>query len=113
MLEFDKSELGRICRKHDVARLRIFGSASRGDETKESDIDLLVDFDAPKGLFALIRLEDELATFFGRQVDLLTEPGLSPYLGFHTLQCFRDIRCRSLMPSTWATCSSPLSGSGG
>jgi len=80
MLEFDKSELGRICRKHDVARLRIFGSASRGDETKESDIDLLVDFDAPKGLFALIRLEDELATFFGRQVDLLTEPGLSPYL---------------------------------
>lgn len=80
MVQFDRSRLGEICRRHDVAQLRIFGSASRGQETPESDIDLLVEFGSPKGFFELLRLEDELAAFFGRPVDLVTEPGLSPYL---------------------------------
>jgi predicted nucleotidyltransferase len=39
-----------------------------------------VDFNAPKGFLELIRLEDELQAVFDRPVDLVTEPGLSPYL---------------------------------
>jgi predicted nucleotidyltransferase len=58
----------------------LFGSAARGEETPESDIDLLVDFCVPKGFFELVRLEGELEDFFGRPVDLMTEAGLSPYL---------------------------------
>jgi hypothetical protein len=80
MVQFDRKRLADICRRHDVVQLRIFGSASRGEAGRNSDIDLLVDFAAPKGFFELIRLEDELEAFFGRPVDLLTEPGLSPYL---------------------------------
>jgi len=80
MLQYDTQQLARICRRNNVKRLRIFGSASRDEESMESDIDLLVDFDSPKGLFELIRLEDELKSFFGRPVDLVTEPGLSRYL---------------------------------
>jgi predicted nucleotidyltransferase len=80
MVAFDQKRLADICRRNDVTRLRLFGSTSRGEERPESDIDLIVDFGAPKGFFELIRLEDELQSFFDRPVDLVTEPGLSPYL---------------------------------
>lgn len=80
MLSFDRERLSRICRRHDVARLRVFGSFARGEDNSSSDVDLIVDFQAPKGFFELTRLEDELRVFFGRDVDLVTEPGLSPFL---------------------------------
>jgi predicted nucleotidyltransferase len=80
MVAFDQKRLADICRRNDVTRLRLFGSTLRGEERPESDIDLIVDFGAPKGFFELIRLEDELQSFFDRPVDLVTEPGLSPYL---------------------------------
>ena len=80
MVQFDRNRLAQICRRHDVTRLRIFGSASRGEAGPGSDIDLLVDFGSPKGFFELLRLEDELEAFFGRPIDVITEPGLSPYL---------------------------------
>jgi len=80
MVQFDRKRLAELCRRHDVRRLRIFGSASRGEARPDSDIDLLVDFGSPKGFFELLRLEDELKAFFGRPVDVITEPGLSPYL---------------------------------
>lgn len=79
MVQFDPQRFADICRRHDVSRIRVFGSASRGEAHPGSDIDVLVDFTAPKGLFELVRLEDELSTFFGQPVDLVTEPGLSPY----------------------------------
>ena len=80
MVQFDRKRLADLCRRHDVTRLRIFGSASRDQEGPGSDIDLLVDFGSPKGFFELLRLEDDLSAFFGRPVDLMTERGLSPYL---------------------------------
>jgi hypothetical protein len=80
MVPFDQKRLAEICRRNDVRRLRVFGSASRGEEGPDSDVDLLVDFSAPKGLFELIGLEHELESVFNRPVDLVTERGLSPYL---------------------------------
>ncbi|MGQ0816113.1 MAG: nucleotidyltransferase family protein [Gemmatimonadota bacterium] len=80
MVQFDKRQLAKICKRHDVVRLRVYGSMARGDAGPESDIDLIVDFSSPKGFFELIRLEDELGAFFRRRVDLVTENGLSPFL---------------------------------
>lgn len=80
MVQFDRTRLADICRRNQVTRLRLFGSAARGEERPESDIDLIVDFGAPKGFFELLRLEQELEAIFGRSVDLVTEPGLSPFL---------------------------------
>ena len=80
MVQFDRDRLAELCRRHDVTRIRIFGSASRGEERPDSDIDLIVDFGSPKGFFEVIRLEDQLQAFFGRPVDVVTEPGLSPLL---------------------------------
>ena len=80
MVQINEARLAELCKKHDVRVLKLFGSASRGDERPDSDIDLLVEFEGDKSLFDLIGLELELEEFLGRDVDLLTEPALSPYL---------------------------------
>jgi len=80
MVQFNRKRLASLCRENRVERLRIFGSAARGEDRPDSDLDLLVDFQVPVGFFELIELEEQLTAFFGRPVDLLTEPGLSPYL---------------------------------
>jgi len=53
---------------------------ARGEETEESDVDLLVRFARPKSLLDLVRIEREFSEALGRRVDLLTEGALSPYL---------------------------------
>ena len=60
--------------------MRLFGSFARGEETGESDIDLIADFVRRKSLLELIRIEREFSERLGRKVELLTEPALSPYL---------------------------------
>ncbi|TAK31282.1 MAG: nucleotidyltransferase [Chloroflexota bacterium] len=72
-LHIDRYRLMDICRRYGVARLEVMGSFARGDETPESDLDLLVTFepDAKIGL-EFIALKLELEALFGRPVDLLT-----------------------------------------
>lgn len=67
-------KLAAFCRARGVARLRLFGSAGRGEfDLRASDVDLLVEYKAGRhpGLnhFALA---DELGEMFGRKVDLNT-----------------------------------------
>jgi uncharacterized protein len=51
--------------------VRIFGSVARGEDTTDSDIDLLVDFPAgERGLFPLLRLAGEIEEMVGRPVDV-------------------------------------------
>jgi predicted nucleotidyltransferase len=80
MVQFNEAGLAALCRRHDVRVLELFGSAAKGDDRPDSDLDLIVDFEGEKSLFDLIGLELELKEFFGRDVDLLTEPAISPYL---------------------------------
>ena len=80
MVKIDSTRLAQLCHQHGVTRLRIFGAAATGVMRPESDVDLIADFAVPTGFFGLIRFEQALSEFFGRPVDLLTEPGLSPHL---------------------------------
>lgn len=77
---FETERLSEICHLFDVSRLSLFGSFLHGQESPSSDIDLLVEFDAPKSLVTLISLQNELSKEFGREVDLLTRDSISPYL---------------------------------
>jgi predicted nucleotidyltransferase len=70
----------KMCEENDVDMLGVFGSVARGEATADSDIDLLVRFSKRKGLLSMIRLERELSEALGRDVDLLTEGAISPYL---------------------------------
>ena len=58
-----------------VLKVWLFGSYARGEETLNSDIDLLVRFDhsEPIGLFAYARMHCELEGKLGRRVDLVEE----------------------------------------
>jgi hypothetical protein len=67
-----------------VKRVSIFGSIVRGEEAPNSDIDILVslkpsDERPPLGL-NWFGLEQDLGQILGREVDLVTEDGLSPYI---------------------------------
>jgi len=80
MVTFSHEGLAAVCRRHDVRVLKIFGSAARGEDGPDSDVDFLVEFVGDKSLFDLVGLQLDLAELLGREVDLLTEPAISPYL---------------------------------
>ena len=63
-----------------VQKAWLFGSYARGEETADSDVDLLVKFDhsKPIGLFAYARMWRELEERLGRKVDLVEDGTLRP-----------------------------------
>ena len=72
--------LAEFCRRHGIARLSLFGSALRGEDRPDSDLDLLVEFlpDHRVGFFGLAAIERQLSEMLGRKVDLRTPNELSP-----------------------------------
>lgn len=69
----DLSELG-------VNTLAIFGSVATDRSKKKSDVDILVEFDAKKGLFGFVNLKNYLEEILHCEVDLVTKKGLHPAL---------------------------------
>ncbi len=68
-------------KEYGVRRLGIFGSFVRGQERKGSDVDILVEFDAPIGLLRFNRLERHLGDLLGQKVDLVMKSALKPNIG--------------------------------
>lgn len=67
-----------------VAQMGLFGSFVRDEATAASDVDLLVDFEAGRKTFnGFLEVIDFLEEPLGREVELLTRPGLSPNIGPH------------------------------
>lgn len=66
--------------EYAVKALFLFGSVARGEATSESDVDLLVEFDRPVGLFTLLGLQSYLEELLGCSVDLGTPNSLRPHL---------------------------------
>ena len=65
-----------------VKKAWLFGSFSRGEETADSDVDILVEFDRtgqPVTLLTYARIWRELRERVGREVDLVEEGTLKPY----------------------------------
>jgi predicted nucleotidyltransferase len=63
-----------------VASLYLFGSVARNQAKASSDIDLLVEFSMPVGMFAFARLQIYLEKLLGCAIDLGTVDSLKPYL---------------------------------
>ncbi len=79
-----KEELRRECK---VKQIGIFGSYARGEQKKQSDVDLLVEFEESSNLTLLdfIRLENYLSDLLGVKVDLVEKQTLKPRIGKRVL----------------------------
>ncbi len=65
---------------YGVRSLALFGSVARNEARPDSDVDLLVEFSRPVGLFGLFALQDYLESLLGSKVDLGTVESLKPRL---------------------------------
>lgn len=79
-IEEIKNKILPILKQAGVKRSSIFGSYVRGEETKKSDIDILVELPKGSSLLDLIGLEIELKKAVGKKVDLLTYNSINPLL---------------------------------
>ena len=88
-----KEKLERVCEENDIVFLALFGSFAVGKPNKKSDVDILVKFDEAKRktLLDLIHTENEMKKLFKRDVDLLTEGSLGPYLKNNILKSMRVV----------------------
>ena len=69
-----------ILKQHDIKRAALFGSFARGEQTRKSDLDVLVEFRGSKSLLDLVALKLALEDKTGRKVDVLTYRALHPAL---------------------------------
>lgn len=86
IIEHKRTALAELCRRYEVERLYLFGSAAQGHfDAHRSDLDFLVSFvnREPTGEYAdrYLGFADDLERLFGRPVDLVTEQSIrNPYL---------------------------------
>lgn len=71
-----KDELGQL----GVLTLALFGSVARNERSAKSDIDILIDFDSKRGMFAFVDLKHYLESLLNCEVDLVTKNALHPAL---------------------------------
>ncbi|HMR16172.1 MAG TPA: nucleotidyltransferase family protein [Mariniflexile sp.] len=71
------------------SKIGVFGSFSRGDNTDESDIDILYSFEEAIGLFKLIKIKNDLEQNLKIKVDLVSEKYVHPKLKPHI---FNDLK---------------------
>jgi predicted nucleotidyltransferase len=74
-----------------IRRLRVFGSVLRGTANKDSDVDLIADFEQKPDLFAFIGMKQSLEEHLGRRVDLFTEQSIDRYIRQRVLEEARDV----------------------
>ena len=75
-----------LTEKYFVKTMGIFGSYIRGEQGKNSDIDMLVEFTRPVGLFTFVELEYYLSDLLGLKVDLVLKEGIKPALKDYILR---------------------------
>ncbi len=67
--------------RYHVKDIGLFGSVLRGEQKKNSDVDILVEFLKPIGFFKFLELEEYLETELDTKVDLVSKKALKPRIG--------------------------------
>ena len=86
LLEEHRDEILRTAARYGASNVRVFGSVARGEDRPDSDVDLLVDFDADRSLLDHIALEQDLQDLPGRKVQVATDDALHWYVRDRVLQ---------------------------
>ena len=69
-------EILELAERYGANNLRLFGSVARGDDTDNSDVDILIVLEPGRSLMDHAALKVELEDLLGRSVDIATESGL-------------------------------------
>ncbi len=75
-LALHRSRIREIALSHRVLDVRVFGSASRGEDGDASDLDLLVEPTPETTLFDIGAIRFELRQLLGMEIDVLTPDAL-------------------------------------
>jgi len=84
--EIIKEHKKELEEKFKVKEIGIFGSYVKRGERKRSDVDILVEFKEPIGLFEFMELEEYLAKLLDLKVDLVSKKALKPIIGQYILK---------------------------
>jgi len=76
-LQKNREKIYEIAAKHGVSNIRVFGSVARGEETKNSDVDLLA---AISSKTTLVKLEQSLKKTTGRKVQIISDKAVNKHL---------------------------------
>jgi uncharacterized protein len=86
VLRILKRERKELMERYPISALSVFGSVARDDAREDSDVDILVEFSRPIGLFQFIELQQTLEALLGTRVDLGTRRSLKPRVEEQVLQ---------------------------
>jgi predicted nucleotidyltransferase len=73
-------------KQYHPSMVGVFGSYARNEQTKFSDIDVLIDFKSTLSLLELVHIEQELSEILGIKVDLVTKSSLKNTKLIHYIQ---------------------------
>ena len=76
VLKILTSQKSSLLEAYQITRLGIFGSYARDQQTDDSDIDVLVEYENAPTLYKIIELRDYLSELFSVKVDVVTKNGL-------------------------------------
>ena len=71
LLDSLKKQIMDILNKYPVSKAAIFGSFARGEENKNSDIDILIETSRPVLMFVILKIEKELGQITNRKIDIV------------------------------------------
>lgn len=81
---FHSQQLAPLCKQNKIKYLGVFGSYARGEDTLQSDVDLLVDFEHTKSFFELAHIQSEFEKIFEKKIDLVlrssVKRSIKPYI---------------------------------
>ena len=75
-----RDDIIRIAAHHGATNVRVFGSVARRDDRRNSDVDLLVQFEPGRSIFDHVGLVQDLEACIGKSVDVVTESSLHWYI---------------------------------
>lgn len=78
LVDTHRDQIKSVVSRHCGRTVALLGSVARGEETPDSGLDFLVEFDAVASLFDLVRIEIDLEDLLGRPVDVVSVGGLLP-----------------------------------
>jgi len=75
-----KPKIVNIIKNKGIKKAGIFGSYARGEQKKNSDVDILIEPTKEMGFFEIIKLEEELKRSLKKKIDLLTYASINKLL---------------------------------